>query len=232
MRKTLSEQKWTLRAILLLGVLFLGLPALAQRAPQRSAAGEAAIQAMREYNQMSRKFVDALPLQPGDRVAVYGMSAPHYLKDFLRRIGPEGKIYAVFRAESNYRYELEQGQSVEDPRIHPIFAADGDAHLEPDVIDMAIAMDLFGFYRREHDLYREAHRALRVGGTLVQVRATRRTEAEFEQRHPKQRNQLSGRMLLQETNRQRLGVTQHGFRYVDEIPLFDTRTVRLYENLE
>ena len=35
-----------------------------------------------------------------------------------------------------------------------------------------------------------------------------------------------------ETNRQRLGVTQHGFRYVSEIALFKTRTIRLFENLE
>ena len=232
MRESSGEARWIRSAGMALVLLVLGWPALGQRTMKRSDAGEAAIQAMREYHYMAGKFVDTLPLSAGDRVIVYGMNSPGYLKEFLRRLGPEGEIYSVFRSEQNYRYELEQGRSAEDPRIHPIFAADGDAHLEPDMADLVVAMDLFGFYRREAALYREAHRALRPGGTLVQVRVRRRTEAEFEALHPNFTLPLRGRPLNQEINRQRLGVTQHGFRYVNEIALFKTRTIRLFENLE
>jgi hypothetical protein len=212
-------------------LLVLGWPALGQRTLTRN-EGEAAIRAMREYNFRAREFVNAWPLGAGDRVILYGMTSTGYLEEFLRRLGPQGEIYPVFRSEQNYRYELDQGRSAEDPRVHPIFAADGHAHLEPDIADLAVAMDLFGFYRREDALYREAHRALRTGGTLVQVRAMRRTEGEGRALHPQQPGPLRGRQLNQEINRQRLGVTQHGFRYVNEIALFKTRTIRLFENLE
>ena len=232
MRGSSGEGRWIRSAGIALVLLVLGWPAVGQRTLTRSDAGEVAIQALREYHYMAGKFVKALPLGAGDHVIVYGMNSPGYLEEFLRRLGPEGEIYPVFRSEHNYRYELEQGRSAEDPRVHPIFAADGDAHLEPDIADLVVAMDLFGFYRREDALYREAHRALRPGGTLVQVRAIRRTEAEYQALHPKHSQPLRGRPLNQEINRQRLGVTQHGFRYVNEIALFKTRTIRVFENLE
>ncbi len=232
MRESSGETRWIRSAGMALVLLVLGWPALGQRTMTRGDVGEAAIQAMREYHYMAGKFVDTLPLSAGDRVIVYGMNSPGYLEEFLRRLGPEGEVYSVFRSEQNYRYELEQGRSAEDPRVHPIFAADGDAHLEPDIADLAVAMDLFGFYRREAALYREAHRALRPGGTLVQVRAMRRTEAEYKALHPRHPQPLRGRMLAQEINRQRLAVIQHGFRYVNEIELFKTRTIHLFENLE
>jgi len=227
-----GEPRWTRNTGILLVMLLWGWPAVGGRTMLRNDAGESAIQAMREYHFMAKKFVDILPLQPGDRVIVYGMNSTNYLKEFLRRVGPEGEVYSVFRSVENYRYELQEGQSGQDPRIHPIFAADGDAHLEADIADLVVAMDLFGFYRRENALYHDAHRSLRPGGTLVQVRAVRRTEAEFQQRHPNAPQQLRGRMLRQEINRQRLAVIQHGFRYLEELPLFKTRSIHLYENLE
>ncbi len=232
MRGLSGEARWILSACIALAVLDLGLPALGQRTLTRGDAGEQLIQAMREYNYMAAKFVDSLPLHAGDSVIVYGMNSPHYLKEFLRRVGPEGEVYPVFRSESGYYYELEQGDAEDDPRVHPIFAADGDAHLEQDIADLVVAMDLFGFYRREDALYREAHRALRPGGTLVQVRTKRRTEAEHQALHPRHSLPLSGRLLIQEINRQRLAVTQHGFRHEREIELFKTRTIHLFENLE
>jgi len=232
MRGSSGGARWIRSAGIALVLLLPGWPAAGQRTMTRSDAGEAAIQAMREYHYMAGKFVNTLPLNAGDRVIVYGMNSPRYLEEFLRRLGPEGELYSVFRSEENYRYELEQGRSTEDPRIHPIFAADGDAHLESDMADLVVAMDLFGFYRREAALYSEAHRTLRPGGTLVQVRARRRTEAELERLHPNFTLPLRGRPLIQEINRQRLAVTQHGFRYANEIALFKTRTIHLFENLE
>jgi SAM-dependent methyltransferase len=232
MRPLSGGKTWIRSASIALVLLILGWPALGQRTLQRNTAGQTVRQSMREYNFMAAKFVDALPLDPGDGVIVYGMNSPLYLKEFLRRVGPEGQVYAVFRSEPNYRYELAEGYSAEDPRVHPIFAADGHAHLEADMADLVVAMDLFGFFSREDALYREAHHALRPGGTLVQVRATGRSEAEYRQSHRNAPKELSGRPLLQEINRQRLGVSQHGFRYMDEIALFKTRTIRLFENLD
>ena len=232
MRGSSGAARWIRSAAIALVLLGLGWPALGQRTLTRSDMGQAGIQAMREYHHMAGKFVDALPLSAGDRVVVYGMNSPNHLEQFLRRVGPEGEVYSVYRSAQNYRYELEQGRSVEDPRIYPIFAADGDAHLEPGIADLVVAMDLFGFFRREDALYSEAHRVLRPGGQLVQVRSTQRTDAEYKALHPRHPKPLSGRLLIQEINRQRLAVTQHGFRHLNEIALFKSRTIHLFENLE
>jgi len=232
MRESTGRWSWVRSAGIGLMMLVVSGPALSQRTMQPSDVGATALQAMREYHFMAKKFVNLLPLEAGDHVIVYGMHGEHFLKEFLRRVGSEGAVYVVFRSEQDYRYELQEGYSVTDPRVHPVFAADGDAHLESDFADLVVAMDLFGFFRREDALYRDAHRALRVGGTLVQVRAIRRTEAEFRQRHPRAPAELSGRMLAQEINRQRLGVTQHGFRHVLELALYKTRSIHLFENLD
>jgi SAM-dependent methyltransferase len=215
------------------GAVWLGSAGLAgaQKHVQRNKTGELALKAMREYNWKHKEFVDALPLEPGDTVVIFGMSSANYLKEFLRRVGPEGKVHAVFRMESNYLHEIGSGISLEDSRIEPVFAADGDAHIEEGVADLVVAMDLFGFYRREDALYRQAYQLLKPGGELIQVRARRRTQAEYEQVHGSAPSELKGRQLAQETNRQRLGVTQHGFEYVEEISLFETRTIRVFRTL-
>jgi tRNA A58 N-methylase Trm61 len=187
---------------------------------------------MREYNFRAREFVQALGLQPGESVVLYGMTSANYLTEVLRYVGAEGEVHAVFRQEQDYRYFLQSSEFRGDNRVHPIFAFDGDAHLEPESADVVVALDLFGFFRREDDVYRQAHRALKPGARLVQVRALDRTEKEQRTLHPNMEpGQLHGRLWIQEVNRQRLSVTQHGFRYMEEIPVFETRSVRVFENL-
>jgi SAM-dependent methyltransferase len=227
----MSEKRIVIGVVLACLLLPASTSAMAQRKVYRNEAGETALQAMREYNWRAPEFANALPLKEGDTLVVYGMCSANYLKEFLRRVGPEGRVYAVFRMEPNYLNELSAGMSREDPRLQPVFAADGDAHLEDGIADLVIAMDLFGFYRREDALYRQAHQVLEPDGLLIQVRARRRTEAEYEQLHGASPEGITGRQLAYELNRQRLAVTQHGFEYVDEISLFETRTIRVFRSV-
>ncbi len=206
------------------------LPVAAQRAPQR-AGGQKAVEAMRELHYRVQNLVDAVAPQPGDVVVVYGLTTPDYLGRWAQKVGPEGRVYAVYRIEEDYRARRDAGSEVLGGQVTPIFAADGDAHLEAATVDLVIVADVFGFFLREMDLYRQAGAALRSGGRLIQVRSNKLIESDTQRRYQGSKIELEGRAEILERNRRLLRVNQFGFRFVGELAVFEARTVRVFENL-
>jgi hypothetical protein len=183
---------------------------------------------MREFHLLARRFLEAVRPEAGQVVVAFGLTTPDYMELLVERVGPQGRVIAVFRTEADYRYAREQWRAQSD-RVEVVFAADGDAHLDPGIADLIFAVDLYGFFLREDDVYRQAHAALEEGGRLVQVRSLLRTRQEQSRRYPNANGPLQGRAKSLELNRQRLQVTRFGFRYVEEIPIFRTRSVRVFE---
>lgn len=213
---------------LVMAGLVAGPPVQAQRA-RPPAGGAEAVLSMREFHYLAPRLLDALALRPGDVVVVYGLTTSEYLAGLVQRVGPEGKVYAVYRLEPDYR-ELRSGADPPLSSVIPVFAADGDAHLEPGIADLVVAVDIYGFFQRELELYGQAHQVLRPGGRLVQVRSNSRITGDQQRRHPGQEGDLAGYAKKQELNRRLLRVTQFGFRFVGEVPVFETRTVRVFES--
>ena len=184
---------------------------------------------IREIRHLAPRVVGALGLESGDVVVAYGATDPQFLEPLAAQVGDEGRVYAVMRREDRYRRLLaEIAEGGFGGRVEPILAVDGDAHMGNGVADVVIALDLFGFFDREPDVYMQAHAALKPEGRLVQMRSVHRTQREAQSIYPGAERTPGGRAATLERNRQRLMVERFGFRFAEELSLMQSRTVRVF----
>lgn len=122
-----------------------------------------------EIGQRIPAILEVLAASPGNAVASFGLTRPDFLDSLLRTLGPEGRAVSIHRNYGSYLAELESAAR-RGGRVESIFAADGDAHLEPGSVAIVVAQEVDGFYLREQDLWRQAWQALQPDGRLVLIR--------------------------------------------------------------
>jgi hypothetical protein len=110
-----------------------------------------------------------LAARPGETAASFGLTHPEFLESLLRELGPQGRAISIHRSYTSYQTEIESAARW-GGRVESIFAADGDAHLEPLSATLVVAQEVDGFYLREEDLWRQAWNALQPEGRLVLIR--------------------------------------------------------------
>lgn len=115
------------------------------------------------------EIIAALAATPGTSVATFGLTQSEFLDGLLGILGPEGRAVSVHRVFGSYLAERESSAR-RGGRLESIFAADGDAHLEPGSVALVVAQEIDGFYLREEELWRQAWSALQPGGRLVLIR--------------------------------------------------------------
>ena len=205
-------------------VVFASAPGVAQRFD----AAKARMKNI-EMKYYAAALVDVIAAQERDVVASFGVHEPRVLQAVAERIGAAGRLYSIHRAESVYRGIADLVRDPYRQSVRPIFADDGDAHLERGSAAVMILMDTEGFFRRENDLYRQAREGLAPGGRLIILRQF--DEDPGESRGPGRGPAAGPRAPRSKrlAEGQRLRLETYGFELVGNPDLLQVRTVWIFE---
>lgn len=161
------------RIAAILGTMAIPIAATAQSAPeprqqpaqqtgQRSASAES-----REQWQRFADILAALAIDSGGRVADVGAGSGFYTERLAKRVGPQGRVFAVDVDEQSIE-RLEQlvaGQSLHNVEL--ILGKPDDPRLPYRSLDAVLIVNAYHEMVRHSEMLREIHAALKPGGRLV-----------------------------------------------------------------
>ncbi len=129
----------------------------------------------REEWEQSSKIIDALNLQPGERVADIGSGPGYYTFQFAERVGEEGAVYAVDTNARHLEFLREALERHAATNIVPVESRFDDCLLEEDTVDTIFMCSLYTIiYTASTEEVKDRFvasmkRALRPGGRLILV---------------------------------------------------------------
>ena len=110
--------------------------------------------------------VDALGVQPGDRVADLGPGYGHFTLRLARAVAPDGICYA---ADADARTLEDLGRAAEDRGIHnlrPVVTSSRRLEL-PEAVDLLFVSATYHHLRRPVRYFKDARALIRPGGRVV-----------------------------------------------------------------
>src|SRR5262245_31717846 len=124
----------------------------------------------REIARSHEAIADAAGLEPGMAVADVGAVTGLFLEPFARRVGPQGRIYAVEISPRFLEYLAERARQAGLERQVEVVAATADSsRLPPASIDVAFVCDTYHHFDQPGPTLASLRAALRPGGALVVV---------------------------------------------------------------
>jgi hypothetical protein len=195
-----------------------------QRQLQRAAA---------EIRTRAAEIVGALGVAPGAALASFGLTEPGVVSRLLEQVGADGRVYTVSRREAVHR-SVEKLALQTGRRLQPIFALDGDAHLEAGSATLVILIDAEGFFLRPAELYRQAREVLPAGGRLAILRLPNRTGRTGRMRPPEAPRAQEARSPARQgpTGSERIAIEAAGFRWVGLADVLQTRELWIFERAD
>jgi ubiquinone/menaquinone biosynthesis C-methylase UbiE len=128
--------------------------------------------ASRDEWQQPDRVVEALGIQPGQRVADIGAGGGYFTFRFARAAGAEGKVYAVDVDADMTRIVEQQAATLGMRQVEAILAATDDPRL-PQAVDLVFVCNTYHHLSNRTDYFRRVRQALRPGGRLAIVEFTR-----------------------------------------------------------
>ena len=186
-----------------------------------------------EIGQRIPAILTVLAAPPGRTVATFGLARPEFLESLLKGLGPGGRAVSIHRSYSSYQAEVESVPPW-GARVESIFAADGDAHLEPSSVALVVAQEVDGFYTRQQDLWRQAWQALQPDGRLILIRypptPPRPSSSSSKSGPPKPPASDFAERLA--ANREVVAMQRAGFRWIDSPKVLTHWVVEVYQRIE
>lgn len=122
----------------------------------------------RDAWQQPERVLEALVIQPGQRIADIGAGGGYFTFRFARAVGPAGKVYAVDidpdMTKLVERMAREQGHA----NVQTILAEPHDPHL-PEEVDLIFVANTYHHIHNRTDYFRRVRVRLRPGGRLAIV---------------------------------------------------------------
>ena len=233
----LLKRTITLATLVVLSGLAAGAspPVTSPRAPAGAAERKDfnARAAHLEIGQRIPAILGVMAAPPGKPVATFGLTQPEFLQSLLGALGPEGRAVSVHRSYGAYEVERESAARW-GGRVESIFAADGDAHLDPSSVAVVVAQEIDGFYLREQDLWRQAWQALEPEGRLIVIRfpplASRKASPPPQVSQPKTPASDFAERLA--ANRAVVQMEKAGFRWIESPKVLTHWVVEVYRRVE
>lgn len=123
----------------------------------------------REIFSSRKKIVEALHLNPGDRVADVGAGTGLFSALFSEAVGGEGKVYAVDISPTLIQFMRKRFQGEEWDNVEVIFSKEDSAELPEDSVDQVFICDTYHHFEFHEPMLESIHRALAPGGRLVVI---------------------------------------------------------------
>lgn len=123
----------------------------------------------REQWQKVPDIVAALGVREGSSVADIGAGRGFFTVRLARRVGPEGRVYAVDVAADDLRRLRERADAEGFPQVVVVEGERDDPNLPPGSVDAALIVNAYHEMREHQAMLAGIRRALRPGGRLVIV---------------------------------------------------------------
>ena len=123
----------------------------------------------REKWQMPWKVVNSLGLKPGDAVADIGAGSGYFSVIFAKKVGENGKVYAVDVEPGMVSFIQERAEKEGFKNITPILAQPNNPLLSPGSFDVVFICDTLHHIGNRPDYLGLVGKALKTGGRLAIV---------------------------------------------------------------
>jgi predicted methyltransferase len=165
------HQRWpvSLAAALLAAGVTIEASAQVPRAPgtQATPPAQAAPSQSRDQWQRVADILSALAIDTGSRVADIGAGGGFYTERLAKRVGPQGRVFAVDVDEQAVE-RLEQLVAAQSLRnVELILGKPDDPRLPYRSLDAALIVNAYHEMVRHSEMLREIYGALKPGGRLV-----------------------------------------------------------------
>ena len=114
-----------------------------------------------------RDRLATLGIQPGFTVVDYGCGPGRYIAEASRRVGPQGKVYAVDVHELAIAAVRKAIADHTLTNVIPVLAKGYNSGLPDHVADLIYALDMFHSVKDPVALLAELRRIVKSGGTLI-----------------------------------------------------------------
>ncbi len=164
--------------VLAVCLLFARVPAVPQEhpvsgreiAPVMSAAGADWLERPeREAEEHPEQALDALDLKSGMTVADVGAGTGYMTLRLARRVGPEGRVYAVDIQPEMLRRLRENAARAKLDNIQPVLGEESDPKLPRNSLDLIVLVDVYHEMSQPQQMLRKFREELKPDGRLVLV---------------------------------------------------------------
>jgi ubiquinone/menaquinone biosynthesis C-methylase UbiE len=177
----------------------------------------------REVYDKRHAIIDASGVRPGMTVADIGAGTGLFTRLFAKRVGPQGRVYAVDISrpfiENIVRTSQEQGLL----NVEGVVNGHKDVSLPPDSIDLAFLVDTYHHFEYPASMLSSIHRSLRPGARLIVIdfRRDPRHSSNWVMGHVR-----AGRNAVIDE------ITRAGFRLIDDKALLRTNYYLVFSRLD
>ncbi|MGH9779438.1 MAG: methyltransferase domain-containing protein, partial [Candidatus Acidiferrales bacterium] len=125
----------------------------------------------RDAWQHPEDVMDALGIQAGTAVADVGSGDGYFSFHLARRVGPEGRVYAVDIDQDALKKLRRQAEKDNLSQIETVVGAKDDPRLPPDSVDVVLVVNAYHEMRDYDAMMAGFFRALKPGGLLGIIEA-------------------------------------------------------------
>ena len=121
----------------------------------------------RDAEENPQAAIDALGLEPGMVVCDLGAGSGYYSIRMAKKVGPQGKVYAVDVQPGMIQLLEKRIKSDKIKNIHPILSTPSDPKLPDGEIDLMILVDVYHELDKPQEMLRKIRKSLKDSGRLV-----------------------------------------------------------------
>ena len=123
----------------------------------------------RQREEDCRLLLEALAIEPGQKVCDLGCGNGFYTFELARRVGPEGRVYAVDIQPEMLRMLAERGGQEGLRNIRPILGTLIDPRLPRGELDLVLCVDVYHEFSHPEPMLERIRESLAPGGRLALV---------------------------------------------------------------
>jgi ubiquinone/menaquinone biosynthesis C-methylase UbiE len=121
----------------------------------------------RELEELPEAALDAIGIVPGSVVADVGAGVGYFTIRIARRVGPQGKVYAVDIQPEMLTRLKDRADKAEVTNVEPILGTESDPKLPKGQIDLVLMVDVYHEFSQPQRMLRRIGQALKPDGRLV-----------------------------------------------------------------
>ena len=121
----------------------------------------------RQREEDCRLLLEALAIEPGQKVCDLGCGNGFYTFELARRVGPEGRVYAVDIQPEMLRMLAERGAQEGLRNIRPILGTVIDPRLPQGELDLVLCVDVYHEFSHPEQMLARIRESLAPGGRLT-----------------------------------------------------------------